>query len=260
MSAWPLLGFLAWRDGGLDFASPIFMLATLFVTLSGPLQTLAAWRLAAPELRRHPRWFVVRRPGQRGRLHRVQEPHRPGRAPQAAARRAPLGRHPAHGAEQRPPRRRTRRLPRRWPHDGRRDHYHARRTPRTLRARARSADRVTYPLTWLRGLAALAVLVFHAYQHNRTGTDSAWPWSGGAAPGDARHRAVRRDVLRAVRLRALAAGRARRRSTTGSAVPAGCCCSAGWRGCCRSTTRWCSSSGRPPTRRCPGTGRTCCCT
>ena len=59
MAAWPLLGFLAWRDGGLDFASPIFMLATLFVTLAGPVQTLAAWRLSAPELRRHRRWFVL---------------------------------------------------------------------------------------------------------------------------------------------------------------------------------------------------------
>ena len=58
MSAWPLLGFLAWRDGGLDFASPIFLAATAFVTLSGPLQTLTAWRLAAPELRQHPRWFA----------------------------------------------------------------------------------------------------------------------------------------------------------------------------------------------------------
>ena len=58
LTAWPLLGFLAWRDGGLDFASPIFMLATLFVTLSGPLQTLAAWRLAPPELRRHRHWFL----------------------------------------------------------------------------------------------------------------------------------------------------------------------------------------------------------
>jgi hypothetical protein len=57
MSAWPLLGFLAWRDGGLDFASPVFLLATVFITLSGPLQTLAAWRLAAPELRRHHRRF-----------------------------------------------------------------------------------------------------------------------------------------------------------------------------------------------------------
>ena len=40
--------------------------------------------------------------------------------------------------------------------------------------------RTTYPLTWLRGLAALAVVTFHAYQHNRSGADSAWPWSGGA--------------------------------------------------------------------------------
>ncbi len=37
-----------------------------------------------------------------------------------------------------------------------------------------------YPLTWLRGLAAISVVVFHAYQHNRTGPQSAWPWSGGA--------------------------------------------------------------------------------
>jgi cellulose synthase/poly-beta-1,6-N-acetylglucosamine synthase-like glycosyltransferase len=58
MLAWPLIGFLAWRDGGLDFTSPIFTLATLFVTVSGPIQTLTAWRLATPELRRHPRWFV----------------------------------------------------------------------------------------------------------------------------------------------------------------------------------------------------------
>ncbi len=58
MAAWPLLGFLAWRDGGLDLGSPMFLLATLFVSVSGPLQTLAAWRLAAPELKAHPRWFV----------------------------------------------------------------------------------------------------------------------------------------------------------------------------------------------------------
>ncbi len=58
MTAWPLLGFLAWRDGGLDLSSPLFLLATLFVSVSGPLQTLAAWRLSAPELKAHPRWFV----------------------------------------------------------------------------------------------------------------------------------------------------------------------------------------------------------
>ncbi|MFC4785785.1 glycosyltransferase [Nocardioides sp. MAHUQ-72] len=58
MSVWPLFGFLAWRDGGFDLGSPMFLLLTLFVTASGPLQTLAAWRLATPELRRHPWWFV----------------------------------------------------------------------------------------------------------------------------------------------------------------------------------------------------------
>lgn len=58
MLAWPLLGFLAWRDGGIQFSSPIFLLATLFITVSGPVQTMAAWRLATPDLRRHPRWFV----------------------------------------------------------------------------------------------------------------------------------------------------------------------------------------------------------
>ncbi len=58
MLTWPLLGFLAYRDGGIDFSSPIFMLLTLFISVSGPVQTLAAWRLATPELRRHPRWFL----------------------------------------------------------------------------------------------------------------------------------------------------------------------------------------------------------
>lgn len=55
---WPLLGFLAWRDGGLDLGSPFFLLVTLLVTVSGPLQSLAAYRLATPEVRRHGRWFL----------------------------------------------------------------------------------------------------------------------------------------------------------------------------------------------------------
>jgi cellulose synthase/poly-beta-1,6-N-acetylglucosamine synthase-like glycosyltransferase len=58
LTAWPLIAFFAWRDGGVDMTSPIFLLLTLFVTASGPLQTIAAWRLATPELRRHPGWFV----------------------------------------------------------------------------------------------------------------------------------------------------------------------------------------------------------
>ncbi len=57
ITAWPLFGFLAWRDGGLDMTSPLFLLITLFVSVSGPLQTLAAYRLAAPEIRAHKAWF-----------------------------------------------------------------------------------------------------------------------------------------------------------------------------------------------------------
>ena len=56
--AWPLLGFYAWRDGGIDLSSPMFLLLTLFTAASGPLQTAAAWRLAAPDVRRHRGWFV----------------------------------------------------------------------------------------------------------------------------------------------------------------------------------------------------------
>jgi len=54
----PLLMFMLWRDGGIDFSSPMFLMITLFVTVAGPLQTFAAWRLAAPEIRKHPWWFV----------------------------------------------------------------------------------------------------------------------------------------------------------------------------------------------------------
>ena len=38
--------------------------------------------------------------------------------------------------------------------------------------------RPIFPLGWLRGLAALAVVFFHAYQNNRTGPESTWPFSG----------------------------------------------------------------------------------
>jgi len=38
--------------------------------------------------------------------------------------------------------------------------------------------RTVYPVGWLRALAALSVVTFHAYQWNRSGPDSAWPWGG----------------------------------------------------------------------------------
>ncbi|WP_343904878.1 acyltransferase [Nocardioides aquiterrae] len=37
-----------------------------------------------------------------------------------------------------------------------------------------------YPLGWLRGLAALCVVFFHSYQHNRDPETWAWPFSGAA--------------------------------------------------------------------------------
>jgi len=58
LMALPLLGFLFWRDGAIDLTSPMFLLLTLFITASGPMQTLVGWRLAAPEVKQHPWWFV----------------------------------------------------------------------------------------------------------------------------------------------------------------------------------------------------------
>ncbi|MBZ5739302.1 acyltransferase family protein [Nocardioides mangrovi] len=40
------------------------------------------------------------------------------------------------------------------------------------------ARRPQFPLGWLRGVAALAVVTFHAYQHNRDPQTWAWPWDG----------------------------------------------------------------------------------
>ncbi len=41
-----------------------------------------------------------------------------------------------------------------------------------------SKDRQVFPLNTLRAFAALSVVVFHAYQSNRSGPDAAWPWHG----------------------------------------------------------------------------------
>ncbi len=54
----PLLAFIAWRDGSVEWSSPLFLLTTLYTLASGPLQVLMAWRLAVPELRTRPWWFV----------------------------------------------------------------------------------------------------------------------------------------------------------------------------------------------------------
>ena len=54
----PVVLFLFWRDGYVDIASPLFLLTTLYTVLAGPVQALAAWRLAVPGIRRHRLWFV----------------------------------------------------------------------------------------------------------------------------------------------------------------------------------------------------------
>ena len=53
-----VLAYLLWRDGSLSLTSPLFLLTTLYTLLAGPVQALAAYRLAAPAVRRHPWWFV----------------------------------------------------------------------------------------------------------------------------------------------------------------------------------------------------------
>ncbi|MFP5022791.1 glycosyltransferase [Pseudonocardia phyllosphaerae] len=57
----PVVAFQAWKAGGvtnLDFLVPSLLLATIYTTAVGPGQTLFAWRLAAPEVKKHPRWFL----------------------------------------------------------------------------------------------------------------------------------------------------------------------------------------------------------
>lgn len=58
----PVLAFMAWRAGGvanLDFLVPSLVLASIYTFAIGPAQALFAWRLAAPEVRRHRHWFVA---------------------------------------------------------------------------------------------------------------------------------------------------------------------------------------------------------
>jgi hypothetical protein len=57
----PVLAFMAWRAGGvtqLDFLVPSLVLSSIYTFAIGPAQALFAWRLAAPEVRRHRRWFL----------------------------------------------------------------------------------------------------------------------------------------------------------------------------------------------------------
>ena len=57
----PIVVFWAIKFGGvqkIDWLVPIFVMTTIFTLGTGPAQTLLAWRLAHPDIRRHGRWFV----------------------------------------------------------------------------------------------------------------------------------------------------------------------------------------------------------
>jgi hypothetical protein len=58
----PILAFTAWRHGGIssfNFLIPLFVLLTIFTLSVGVAQTVFAYLLSDPSIRRHRRWFVL---------------------------------------------------------------------------------------------------------------------------------------------------------------------------------------------------------
>lgn len=56
----PVVAALAWQAGGvteLDWLIPAFMLTSVYALSVGPIQTLFAWRLAVPDIKRRTWWF-----------------------------------------------------------------------------------------------------------------------------------------------------------------------------------------------------------
>jgi DNA-binding response OmpR family regulator len=55
----PLIAFQIYaKDRDVQWFVPVFVLTTLFTMAVGPAQALFAYRLAAPDVRRHRRWFI----------------------------------------------------------------------------------------------------------------------------------------------------------------------------------------------------------
>ncbi len=54
---WPILLFAVLRDGHLPASPVILIIITIATAVSGPLQVLFAYRLAAPEIRTHKSWW-----------------------------------------------------------------------------------------------------------------------------------------------------------------------------------------------------------
>jgi cellulose synthase/poly-beta-1,6-N-acetylglucosamine synthase-like glycosyltransferase/CheY-like chemotaxis protein len=58
----PILGFTAWRDGGLghlDWLVPLFVLLSIFTLSVGGAQAIFAYVLGDPRIRHHRAWFVL---------------------------------------------------------------------------------------------------------------------------------------------------------------------------------------------------------
>ncbi|POM24917.1 Beta-monoglucosyldiacylglycerol synthase [Actinomadura rubteroloni] len=58
----PILIYSVWRVGGVDrlnWAVPLFLLATLFTVATGPIQAAFAYRLAAPVVKKRRSWFFL---------------------------------------------------------------------------------------------------------------------------------------------------------------------------------------------------------
>jgi cellulose synthase/poly-beta-1,6-N-acetylglucosamine synthase-like glycosyltransferase/GGDEF domain-containing protein len=61
IQALPILAYALLTDGpdGLNWLIPLFVLTTVLTSMAGPIQTLLAYRLAEPSIRRNPSWFVA---------------------------------------------------------------------------------------------------------------------------------------------------------------------------------------------------------
>ena len=54
----PIVAYWIIRGDDVDWVVPLFVATTLFTLGTGPAQTFFAYRLAADDIRAHPRWFA----------------------------------------------------------------------------------------------------------------------------------------------------------------------------------------------------------
>jgi peptidoglycan/LPS O-acetylase OafA/YrhL/cellulose synthase/poly-beta-1,6-N-acetylglucosamine synthase-like glycosyltransferase len=151
LQIYPVLAFLVWRAGGpshMDWMIPTFVLSSIYTISVGAGQTLFAWWTAAPELRRRPWWFL--------RYLVLSVLYAEWK--NVVARVAQL-RERAEG--------------RRGAHEGGRCGM----SVRDISTERRGTPRLEF-FDGYRALAAIVVVVFHAYQNNRDQVTGRWPLEG----------------------------------------------------------------------------------